>query len=149
MITFLSGDKTFQTGMIMGRNELVNGQMRDALVIEITGSDYAELSAFFVNDAAFAVVDDNGTYDKSKYCVAGAITDHRDGRCTVVMGVKTDKEIMDSLLNDLVADKVITKTQRANIINDRLPVESVVLTEADPETGETVQRTITKKYLEV
>ena len=39
-------------------------------------------------------------WDNSDYCVAGPITDNRDGTCTCKMGKKTEAELMQKRLND-------------------------------------------------
>lgn len=39
-------------------------------------------------------------WDNTDYCVAGGITDNRDGTCTCKMGKKTDAELMQERLND-------------------------------------------------
>lgn len=39
-------------------------------------------------------------WDNSDYCVAGSITDNRDGTCTCKMGKKTDAELTQERLND-------------------------------------------------
>lgn len=39
-------------------------------------------------------------WDNADYCVAGGITDNRDGTCTCKMGKKTDAELMQERLND-------------------------------------------------
>lgn len=39
-------------------------------------------------------------WDNSDYCVAGGITDNRDGTITAKMGKKTDAELMQERLND-------------------------------------------------
>lgn len=39
-------------------------------------------------------------WDNSDYCVAGPITDNRDGTCTCKMGKKTEAELMQERLND-------------------------------------------------
>lgn len=39
-------------------------------------------------------------WDNADYCVAGPITDNRDGTCTCKMGKKTDAELMQERLND-------------------------------------------------
>lgn len=85
-------------------------------------TDYATASALFVDGAAWSIVqeqevptyemDENGQaildvdgdpkqigtemqtteFDNSDYCIAGDITDHRDGRITVKMGALTEVE---------------------------------------------------------
>nr|DAG62046.1 MAG TPA: hypothetical protein [Bacteriophage sp.] len=39
-------------------------------------------------------------WDNSDYCVAGPITDNRDGTITAKMGKKTDAELMQERMND-------------------------------------------------
>lgn len=39
-------------------------------------------------------------WDNADYCVAGNITDNRDGTCTCKMGKKTEAELMQERLND-------------------------------------------------
>ena len=93
----------------------INGKMSDtawdnraskAITLDM---DYATASALFVDGAAWAIVqeqevptyDENGEqimetkteeYDNSEYCLAGDITDHRDGTITVKMGALTEVE---------------------------------------------------------
>lgn len=94
----------------------VNGKMSDTAwdgraskAITLT-MDYATASALFVDGIAWSIVqeqeittyDENGEqigtekqveeYDNSDYCLAGDITDHRDGRITVKMGALTEVE---------------------------------------------------------
>lgn len=72
--------------------------------------DYATASALFVDGVAWTIIteqevptyDENGEqigsevqeteFDNSDYCLAGDITDHRDGRITVKMGALTEVE---------------------------------------------------------
>ena len=93
----------------------VNGKMSDTAwdgraskAITLT-MDYAQASALFVDGLAWSIVqeqevptyDENGEqimetkteeYDNSEYCLAGDITDHRDGTITVKMGALTEVE---------------------------------------------------------
>ena len=72
---------------------------------------HADALALFVNDAPWSIVerytkeelDEEGNivtsevvdeYDNSEYCVAGSITDHRDGTVSVKMGKPTDAELL-------------------------------------------------------
>lgn len=59
----------------------------------------------------YPVLDDKGqptgktktetqTFDNSDYCVAGSITDNRDGTVTCMMGKKTDLEILQEAKDD-------------------------------------------------
>ena len=94
----------------------INGKMSDtawdnraskAITLEM---DCAQASALFVDGLAWSIVqeqeiptyDENGEqigtevqeteFDNSDYCLAGDITDHRDGRITVKMGKLTELE---------------------------------------------------------
>ena len=88
----------------------VNGRMTDtdwdrraskAITVEM---DYATASALFVDGLAWSIVMESTTeidgetvtqteeFDNSDYCVAGAITDNRDGTMTAKMGKLTELE---------------------------------------------------------
>ena len=73
--------------------------------------DSATAAALFVDDAAWSIVerhteeslDEVGNivtreivdeYDNSDFCVAGAVTDNRDGTVSVKMGKPTDGELL-------------------------------------------------------
>lgn len=80
---------------------------------------YAAASQLFVDGLSWSIVqrdtvpvygaDGNPTgateeqvqeWDNSDFCVAGSITDNRDGTCTCKMGKKTEAELMQERLND-------------------------------------------------
>lgn len=85
-------EKTYQASSVYGRTEALAGFNRDVITMILEGT-YADVSADFVAEAEFTVVDDNGgeyTYDN--YGVAGPITDNRDGTCTVKMGKDNTSE---------------------------------------------------------
>lgn len=98
----------------------VNGNLRDkdwnyrdskSITLEM---DYNTALATFVDELEWSIVyqPDSYTdpetgetitpaaeeYDNSDYCVAGSITDHRDGRVTAKMGKLLDSEILDIIL---------------------------------------------------
>lgn len=68
--------------------------------------DYATASGLFINNAAWSIISEweeasedgqsvamrREVYDNSDFCVAGAITDNRDGTITVKMGKMTALE---------------------------------------------------------
>ena len=59
--------------------------------------DYQTAVNLFVDGLAWSIVttgdeDQTEEYDNSDYCVAGDITDHRDGTMTVKMGKLTELE---------------------------------------------------------
>lgn len=87
-----------------------------AITLEIT---YAEAAQLFVNGLSWSIVkrntvpvyDESGNptgemteqvqeWDNSDFCVAGSITDNRDGTCTCKMGKKTQLETEQELRKD-------------------------------------------------
>ena len=93
----------------------VNGKLVDrdwdnrdskAITLEM---DHATAANIFVDELDWSIVcqgdsyeNEDGetitpepvTYDNSEYCVAGSITDNRDGTVTVKMGKPTDAELL-------------------------------------------------------
>lgn len=76
------------------------GRASKTIRLTMTAAEAAEL---FVDDVPWSIVTDAVTdedeeireeYDNSEYCVAGDITDHRDGTVTVKMGKLTAGEIL-------------------------------------------------------
>lgn len=75
--------------------------------------DYGTANSLFVNDTPWSIVyqmdsaidretgeeviPEPEEYDNSDYCVAGSITDNRDGTVTVKMGKETAEEILAEL----------------------------------------------------
>ena len=93
-----------------------NGRESKAVTLTMTHDEAAQL---FVDGLVWSIVqrdtvpvygeDGNPTgetteqvqeFDNSAYCVAGPITDNRDGTITAKMGKKTDAELMQERLND-------------------------------------------------
>lgn len=87
-----------------------------AIALKMT---HAQAVSLFVDGLAWSikqvdvypVLDDKGqptgetktetqTFDNSDYCVAGSITDNRDGTVTCMMGKKTDLEILQESKDD-------------------------------------------------
>lgn len=80
-----------------------------SLTLEMT---HAEADALFADGLVWSEVLPAVSYgatvqipervvDRSDYCVAGTITDHRGGKVTVKMGKKTDGEMLAELLEVL------------------------------------------------
>lgn len=72
-------------------------------------ADYASVAELFVDDVKWGIAQPNvpdpetdeeqmTVEDMSEYCVAGSITDNRDGTCTVKMGKLTDSEVLAIML---------------------------------------------------
>lgn len=104
----------------------INGRMTDrewndresaAITLEMT---YEEAATTFVNGAKWSIiqefdsyVDENGKtvtpepveYDNSEFCVAGSITDRRDGTVTVKMGKPTEVEALQAQLANAVTEE--------------------------------------------
>lgn len=87
-----------------------------AITLEMTYENAAQL---FVDGLSWSIVqrdtvpvyDESGNptgetteqvqeWGNSDFCVAGSITDNRDGTCTCKMGKKTEAELMQERLND-------------------------------------------------
>ena len=101
-------------GKIMDRDW--GNRASKAVTLETT---YAQAAQLFVDGLVWSIVqredvpvygtDGNPTgetteqvqeWDNSDYCVAGPITDNRDGTITAKMGKKTDAELMQERMND-------------------------------------------------
>ena len=72
-------------------------------------ADYATVAGLFVDDVKWGIAQPaiinpetgeevTAVDDMSEYCVAGSITDNRDGTCTVKMGKLTDGEVLAIML---------------------------------------------------
>lgn len=100
---------------VRGRYKDSNWNDRDSkeITLEMT---YSEAIAIFVDDLDWSIVyqadafaNENGEtvtpepveYDNSDYCVAGAITDNRNGTVTVKMGKITAEEALAELMEVL------------------------------------------------
>lgn len=102
------GDKILE-GMAIAVQQTMHGAKRPALELHITGSSYAELSELFVDNAAFSLRHDGQDYDQSEYCLAGPITDHRDGSFSVIVGKKTvfelEREAKEQVMLELLTER--------------------------------------------
>lgn len=108
-MTYVKINGNIYPAEISGRTHDSEWDNRDSKSITLE-MDYATASALFVDGVAWAIVykQEVQTYDKNdeqigtemqtteynnvEYCIAGDITDHRDGRITVKMGKLTDIE---------------------------------------------------------
>jgi hypothetical protein len=94
-----------------------NGRWSKEITIEMS---YEEALVTFVNDVSWSIVHqpepyvdkqgetitpDPEEYDNSEYCVAGSITDHRNGTVTVKMGKPTEIEILNKQLANAVTEE--------------------------------------------
>ena len=104
---------------IFEKKSNVSGVYREVLRITVIG-EYSTVCEKFVNNAEYAIrqfdvgTDEEGNeievytdFDKSMYCIAGDIIDHRNGHITVYMGQKTEHEIEVEELNNAVDDLLI------------------------------------------
>lgn len=100
--------KTLETLDILSSEKdraFMNGYTRDIMRFRIH-SAYDIVLAFFTDGAALEDVQEvegaEVITSLSEYCLAGDITDHRDGTFTVIMGAKTEDEKSFSLLRENV-----------------------------------------------
>ncbi len=87
---------TLYSAEIIGRMEDRDWDNRESKAITLDMT-YAEAIDIFVDDMPWSIVDETEDetveYDNSEFCIAGDITDHRDGTITVKMGKPTDLEL--------------------------------------------------------
>lgn len=117
-------NKTYPASNIYGRTETMAGFNRDVITMILEGT-YADVSADFVAEAEFTVVDDSGgeyTYDT--YGVAGPITDNRDGTCTIKMGKNNTSE--QDLETQVAEAKATLNTIVGSEVTDVQMIRSVV-----------------------
>ena len=108
-MTYIKINDTLYPATINGRmnDSEWDGRESKSVTLEM---DYATASAIFVDGLAWSIVQEQevptynedgkqtGTetqtteFDNAEYCLAGDITDHRDGTMTVKMGKLTDLE---------------------------------------------------------
>jgi hypothetical protein len=72
-----------------------NDRESKAITLEMS---YADAMATFVDDLKWSIVYTEGEntmeYDNSEFCLAGSVTDNRNGTVTVKMGKITDADIL-------------------------------------------------------
>lgn len=102
-MTYIKINETLYPAIVSGRMEDKDWDNRNSMSITLE-MDHETASKLFVDELAWSIVQQNeietedGTeakeaeYDNSEYCLAGDITDHRDGRITVKMGKLTELE---------------------------------------------------------
>lgn len=108
-MTYIKINNTLYPATVSGRTADTAWDNRASKSITLD-MDYATAAATFVDGLKWSIVqqnevptiDENGEkigtevqeteFDNSDYCLAGDITDHRDGRITVKMGRLTDLE---------------------------------------------------------
>lgn len=117
MIYFKTNNTEYPAGIAgkMSDREWGNRESK-AITLEMTYENAAQL---FVDGLSWSIVqrdtvpvyDESGNptgetteqvqeWDNSDFCVAGSITDNRDGTITAKMGQKTETELMRERLND-------------------------------------------------
>lgn len=101
--------------------EYIEKIMRDAMVFIVENITHEALNAFFAENSQISDVQINKTVqidpetgahniieneivsDLSDYCIAGPITDRRDGTWQVIMGKRTEyEETIDTLMTQII-----------------------------------------------
>ena len=114
MGTYVEVNNTKYPAVITGRLNDKDWDNRETKSIKMEMT-YAEAVALFVDDCSWNIIQDhavrhnevgdNGditviekteteSYDNSEYCIAGPITDNRDGTVVVKMGKYTNEELL-------------------------------------------------------
>lgn len=89
-----------------GANRNIRGSTRDSLEITLN-STYEYVVETFIDDLEYSLVQvdeetqEKQEYDKTEYCISGDIVDHRDGTITIYMGVKTELEYANEVIDML------------------------------------------------
>ena len=115
---YFKANKTEYPASIAGKITDRDWGNRESKTVTLTAT-YAQAAQLFVDGLVWSIVqrdtvpvygeDGNPTgetteqvqeWDNSDYCVAGSITDNRDGTITAKMGKKTDAELMQERMND-------------------------------------------------
>ena len=101
-MTYVKINNTLYPAQISGklRDYEWNDRASKTITLEM---EYATAIALFVDDLEWSIYDDgiydnvtseSEEFDNSEYCIAGDVTDHRDGTVSVKMGMPTDGEIL-------------------------------------------------------
>lgn len=98
---------TLYPAVIAGKMQDASWDNRSTKTITLE-MDYATANELFVDGVEWSIVDDENTeYDNSDYCLAGDITDHRDGTLSVKMGKMTDlEEVLEAMYGALDVGEV-------------------------------------------
>ena len=101
------GGVVYPAGIVgVTRDREGNNRESKAITVEMT---YAAAATLFADETPWSILQDTVTgtgeavqaeYDNSDYSVAGAITDHRNGRVTVKMGKPTAEELLAVLAGE-------------------------------------------------
>lgn len=100
-MNYIKVNDTLYPATIRGRLPDVDWGRRNSKSITLE-MDYATATELFVDGLVWSIitteivdgVEQAHEYDNSDYCVAGPITDNRDGTLTVKMGMYTDVELL-------------------------------------------------------
>lgn len=83
---------------ILSFKSMMNGEKREILRFTLEANVNNVLNNFKNNVKYIQrIINENNEsidYDRSEYCIAGDVVDHRDGRVSVYMAMKTDNETM-------------------------------------------------------
>lgn len=98
---------------IAGRIEDIAWGRRASKTITLK-MDYAAASAIFIDGLVWSIVVDDGggesaEHDNSDYCVAGSITDNRDGTLSIKMGRQTEAEQLQAALSRAVTEEELAQ----------------------------------------
>ena len=84
-----------------GAHRTMLGAKRNSIEITMT-SDYETIVNTFTDGITYSLIETTENedetiqtheYDKSSYCLAGDVVDHRDGTISIYMGMKTELEL--------------------------------------------------------
>ena len=114
-MTYVKINNTLYAASITGNLIDKDWGNRSSKTIKLTMSAATAIQ-LFVNDISWSIVEQipvynkndeieetiENEYDNSDYCIAGDITDHRDGTISVKMGKLTDREMINIMIGESV-----------------------------------------------
>lgn len=130
MLRFKENGKEIEIKSSQLRNAFIHGQNRVSMQFYIENVPYNEIVDLFhdnvqYEDVSIGVLEEGRSpeeiaTDLSEYCVAGDITDHRNGTISVVMGKQTTEEIK---LND--TQKKLNEYENTDVYMNKAYMEGV------------------------
>ena len=121
-MTYIKINETLYPATISGRVQDNDWDKRESKSIKLE-MDYATAIGLFVDGLAWSIVqqnevpvfDENGEqtgtevqnteFDNSEYCLAGSITDNRNGTVTAKMGKPTEVEALQAQLANAITEE--------------------------------------------
>lgn len=127
-MTYIKINETLYPATIEGKMGDISWDRRESKTITLE-MDYSTALGLFVDGLVWSIVCENkitdeGTletvvsteeFDNSDYCIAGTITDNRDGTLSVKMGKPTETEILQAQLANAVTEEELSNAYNEGV----------------------------------